>query len=295
MSTAALKKIPYLGAGIGLRGDISEETMSHANEIEILEIISEMYFSDKPASRFEFLEKFMKVFPVIPHGVSLSIGTARDLEQEHIHEVKKLCDRLKASFYSDHFAVTELPGIDIGHLSPIWYTKESLELVSRKITTLQDFLGLPVVLENITAPFTFTDQDFEEPEFITKVCHKTGCGLLLDITNVHINAHNQKHDAKRYMERYPLDHVVQVHVAGGTIGRDGWFSDTHSTEITGVNAGIWDLLEHLNKNADIKAFIIERDQDFKPDFEMMIMNDLRRARAILNRKSLTKLTHTSNY
>lgn len=281
MSNRELKKIPYLGAGIGLRNEIADPTMGHKSDIDVLEIISERFFN-KPPATWNFLRGFADHFPIIPHGVKLSIASAREIDREFLDNIKQLCEFVNASYYSDHFALTRLPGIDIGHLSPIWFTHETLELVVKKVDVIQDFLGIPLVLENISAVFTIPEADFEEPEFITSVCRRTGCGLLLDVTNVHINSYNRGQDPYSLLERFPLDHVVQIHLAGGVI-KDERFADTHSTEINGVNEAVWGLLERASAECDIKALVIERDQDFKEDFDKMILKDLGRARAIVEK------------
>ena len=147
---------------------------------------------------------------------------------------------------------------------------------------IQDFLGIPLVLENISAALILENADYEEPEFITQACHRTGCGLLMDVTNIHINSYNAGRDPYKWLERYPMDHVVQIHLAGGVITHE-LFHDTHSEEIRGHNEGVWGLLAWTAKQCDIKALIIERDQNFKEDFQEMILNDLSRARDIVER------------
>jgi uncharacterized protein (UPF0276 family) len=286
MSNDALKKIPYLGVGIGLRNEIADATLEHERAIDVLEIISERFFN-RPAATRDFLRRFSNAFPIIPHGVKLSIASAMDIDRDFLKNMKKLCEFVRASYYSDHFALTRLPGIDIGHLSPVWFTREVLEMVVEKVGVIQDFLGIPLVLENISSIFAISEADFEEPEFVTRVCKRTGCGLLLDVTNVYINAYNCGQDPQSFLERFPLDHVVQVHLAGGVI-ENGWFYDTHSQEINGVNEGAWRLLERAADECDIKALIIERDQNFKEDFGVMILKDLERARSIVERRRSTQ-------
>jgi len=280
-SNRELKKIPYYGVGIGLRNEIGEQTMCHKNEIDTLEIISERFFN-KPAPVWDYLRNFADNFPIIPHGVKLSIASADKTDPEFLKNMKKLCEFVVAPYYSDHFALTRLPGADIGHLSPIWFTKESLEIIVEKIDTIQDFLGIPLVLENINSMFTVSEADFEEPEFIAKVCERTGCGALLDLTNVYINTHNNRSDPYDFLGRFPLDYVVQIHLAGGMI-RNDWFYDTHSEKIAGINDGVWSLLEWTIKRCDIKSLIIERDQNFKDDFDDMLLQDIRRARSIIGK------------
>ena len=279
--TREIKNIPYLGCGIGLRAEIAEKTLAHKNEIDVLEIVAEQFFPNSRPRSIPFLQKFSSQFPIIPHGVKLSIGSAAPLEKDFFGGMKELSAMLNASFYSDHFALTRLgEDLDTGHLSPLWFTKEMLEHVVRRVDETQQALGVPLVLENITAEIKIQEADFEEPEFITEVCRRTGCGLLLDVTNININACNHREDPFALAERYPMDSVVYIHLAGGEI-HHGAFKDTHSQELIGPNEKVWELLEWVLKRADIKALIIERDQNFKEDFELMVLQDLRKARAIV--------------
>ena len=276
-----LSKIPYIGTGIGLREEIADDTLANEAHIEALEIISDKFIGESRA-RSEFLKKFAGKFPIIPHGIDMSLGSAMELDFEYLKRLKKLCNFIGAPYYSEHFAVTKLPGINIGHLSPLWFTKESLELVVRKIHAIQEFLELPMALENITSDFDIAEADFEEPEFISETCERTDCGLLLDLANVHINSYNRKRDPYAFLERLPLKNVVQIHLAGGKV-IDGWFHDTHSEEIKGENRGIWRLLEWTVKRApNLKAIIIERDGNFAGGFGKILLNDIEHARKIAN-------------
>ena len=279
-----LAHIPYLGVGIGLRTSLIEETLRHTDEIDVLEIIAEKFFPSRYPHTLPALERFSDI-AVVPHGLKLSIGSAIPLSERFLSDMKELCAGIHAPYYSDHFALTRLGGeLDTGHLSPLWYTKETLEYLVKKIDGVQQKIGLPLVLENITAELVLTEADYEEPEFITEVCRRTGCGLLLDLTNIHINAYNRGTDALTLLQRYPMNHVVQVHLAGGEIHR-GVFKDTHSQELMGPNEGVWELLKWASVQAQIKALIIERDENFKENFEEMILVDLRRARSIIEKKT----------
>lgn len=280
--TGRFSEIQYLGAGIGLREEIADDTLANKTHIEVLEIISDKFIGES-RSRSEFLKRFAGKFPIIPHGIDLSLGSATELDFEYLKRLKTLCNFIGATYYSEHFAVTKLPGINIGHLSPLWFTKESLELVVRKIHAIQEFLGLPLALENITSDFEIQEADFEEPEFISEVCKRTSCGLLLDLANVHINSYNRKRDPYAFLARLPLKNVIQIHLAGGVVER-GWFHDTHSTEMDGPNAGIWKILEWTIPHVpNLKAIIIERDANFRGGFAEILLADLARARKIMVR------------
>lgn len=275
-----LTLLPYLGVGIGLREQIAEKTASYRDHIDAVEIITENYF---PPEKQKDLGRFSNLFPVIPHGVELSLGSAEEINTNYLGNIKNICTLLHASYYSDHFALTRLGETGLGHLSPIWFTKDSLRMVTEKVNRMQDFLGIPLVLENITSFFDIPSSDFAEEEFIAEVGRRTHCGLLLDVANVHINAHNRTCDPYAFLKQFPLERVVQIHLAGGII-RNDWYHDTHSQELNGVNEGIWPLFSWvLPRTPNLKAVIIERDENFKNDFEEMILKDVRRARELVKK------------
>jgi uncharacterized protein len=282
-----LTNIPYRGIGIRLKEEIANLIKQRRNDLDVLEIITECYI-DKPPKAMESLKKLRDQFSVIPHGVKLSIGSALPLNYTYLKKVKRLCEFINPYYYSDHFALTNpavnmMPETEIGHLYPIWFTKEVLNIIVQKTNEVQKFLGLPLVLENITSDFVIPEADLEEPEFITEVCQQTNCGLLLDLTNVHIVSFNRDMDPTSWLSRFPLEYVVQIHLAGGKVSRPtNWYHDTHSEELNGVNEGMWPLLEYVGKNCkNLKAVIIERDSNFKENFDEMILNDVRRIRAII--------------
>lgn len=277
-----IASLPYYGIGIGFREQIADQTIAHQQQIDAVEIITENYFSPQ---KQENLEKLSALFPVIPHGIDLSIGSAERIDHEFLRKIKTICTLVKASYYTDHFAVTRLGERAVGHLSPIWFTRDSLDIVVDKINRIQDVLGIALAFENITSFFDIPHADFSEEEFISEVCAKTGCGILLDITNVSINAHNRKQDPYLFLKCIPLASVIQIHLAGGVI-TDNWFHDTHSKELNGVNKAVWPLLDWtLSRTPNLKTIIIERDENLNGDFHEIILNDMQRIRSSVSRLS----------
>lgn len=274
--------IPFLGVGIGLRDELFQETLRRKGEIDVLEVVTENFFPAFPGAE-DMLREAAKTFPLIPHGIELSIGSAEDLDMEHLRKVKRVVELIRTPYYSDHFAVSRLGGVPIGQLSPIWFTKESLALVIDKVKRVQDFLGIPVVLENAASLIVFSHADYSEAEFISRVVEQTGCGFHLDITNVHINAYNHKFDPKEFLKDLPLDRVLHLHLAGGEMEDDIYY-DTHTQELSGMNAGAWPLFEWaLPRMPNVKAIIIERDGNFTHNFEKMFSGDLARTKEIVRK------------
>ena len=271
--------MPYFGVGLGLRRELREQIAGHSSEIDVLEITPEHYI-DRPEET-AVLENFSKNFRLIPHSLKLSIGGSTGLNERYLEKLKIILQKIKSPYHSDHFALTDVGGFSIGHLSPLWFTDEALEIAVNNVKKAQNFLELPLLLENITSYFNIPKADMTEAQFIGRVCGATGCGILLDLTNVLINSYNQKTDPFQFLEQLPLDKVVHIHLAGGKI-TNGWFYDTHSEELSGPNEGVWPLLEWVAKRADIKTVIIERDNNLQDSFEKMFGSDLKRARNILN-------------
>lgn len=275
-----LTHIPYLGVGIGLKKELVNNTLSYQKEIEVLEVITEEIMRGVfPAMILK--EYYLPKFPIILHGVGLSIGSAVALEKPYLERIRNLCAHLKVPYYSEHLAITKLPGFHFGDLVPIWFTKEVLDLIVQKVNGIQNFLGIPLVLENITSDFDIPEADFEESEFITQLCEKTNCGLLLDVTNVYINYQNRKQDPYVFLRNIPLERIVEIHLAGGTI-KDGWFYDTHSEKI---HKEIWPLFEWVMARSHPKTVIIEREDNLEKDFKTSVLEDLQKIRSSMNRQS----------
>src|SRR5262249_37140067 len=154
------------------------------------------------------------------HEVGLSLGTADGsavgAARALLAQLRGLVDLARPRLFSDHLALTRSPeGVDLGHLAPLWYTRESLRIVIEHVRACQDVLGVPIALENIAAPFVLPHAEMSEPEFFAALVEATGCGMLLDLTNLLLTARNFGFDPRKRMLEYPLSSVVAVHLAGG--------------------------------------------------------------------------------
>lgn len=273
-----LAQIPTLGIGLGYRREIKEEIFAARHELDFLEVITDRYIED-PRS-IEELEQLCAVFPVIPHGVSLSIGSLAPLNMSYLQAIKRISDITKAPYYSEHLCMTRAPGIAIGHLAPLWFTQETLRKVIDNVSTIQDYLGKPLILENVTYLFDLSGGTISQEDFFNHLIAATGCGILLDVTNVYINSVNHRFDPITFIKRLPLEHVVQVHLAGGY-----WLNDIL---IDGHNAMIqqesWDLLKELTTRCHVKGVIIEHDSNF-PAMDLLL-RQIGKARQIANGEKL---------
>ncbi len=273
--------IPTLGVGLGYRSDLKEGILANRDRIDFLEILTDNYLRDRHA--LATLEHLCSLFPVIPHGVDLSIGSAMPLEPSYLQGIKQISDLTKAPYYSEHLCMTKVPGRAIGHLAPLWFTEEWLQLAIRRVHTLQEYLGKPIVLENITYLLEIPHSTMSQATFFQRLVEATGCGVLLDLTNVYVNATNHHDDPETFLCQMPLDHLVQVHLAGG-YWRNGWLVDGHC-EL--VPSEIFDLLALLTTQCQVKNIVFEHDAHFPSMAEMVQQMD--HARNILQRAaSFTK-------
>jgi len=271
-----LDSVPYVGVGIGYRRQLREPTVRNKDKIDCVEITTE-HFMQHP-QQIEELQELMKHVVAIPHGLRLSLGSAVPPDREYLRKVKRICDVSKTPYYSDHLTISEVPGLDIGHLSPVWFTNDSLEVVATNVNRIQDLLGIPMAVENISYFFDVPDQQLRQTEFFHKLVERTGCGVLMDLANLHTNATNFKFDPIQFLKDMPLDKVVHVHLAGG-MWCDSLLLDTHSD---GVFEETWKLLEELAARAKLKVVIIERDANF-PEIDALL-GEVKRAQDILGTK-----------
>jgi hypothetical protein len=249
--------VSFLGAGVGYRREHREALLAAAPDEApaVLEVMPDHCFAE-PESIDELAERY----PIVFHDVGLSLGTAGGLNltaAARLRRIAELAARAKPVLFGEHLALTRSPsGIDLGHLAPLWLTHELLELLVARVGAVQDALGVPVVLENIAAPFEVPGGDLTEPELFARLVERTGCGLLLDLTNLLYTARNRGLDPAAMLRAYPLAAVMQVHLAGGVQGRDGWV-DSHSEPVEDESFA---LLAELRRAAPaVRAIIVERD------------------------------------
>jgi uncharacterized protein len=277
MATArTLSSIPFQGSGLGYRNELKKSVWEHQSEIDCLEVITDRYV-ENPHLVPE-LEELCDSFRVIPHGVRLSIGSP-DLDLDYLRDVRRICEVTKTSYYSEHLCMTRAPGIEIGHLAPLWYTQEALAVTIDNVERVQDFLGMPLILENTTYPFEIPGGDMSQTEFFHRLVEATGCGVLLDIANIRINAANHKFDPVRFLDQMPLEHVVQLHMSGGFLDYQGELIDGHCRT---PDEAIWSLLAELAARAPhVQGSILEHDSSFPEDFSDL-MNTVNRTREIFD-------------
>lgn len=267
------KQIPDLGVGLGFREPFLSELFLQQKQVDFLEIVAEHYLDVLPQKEAE-LELLAAHFPLIPHALNLSIGSAEGLDKDYLHKLAKLINKLNPPWWSEHLSFTKAGGIDIGHLSPLPYTKEAVEVVCHNIAQVRHYIDTPLILENITYMVTIPGAQMTEAQFITEVIEKADCGLLLDVTNLHTNATNHGYDVDDFLAQLPLERLVQLHFVGG-YWHNGVLIDSHSQA---TPPEVWQLMEKIVARTNVKGIVLERDENLPPFSE--IIAELKQARLI---------------
>jgi uncharacterized protein (UPF0276 family) len=270
--------VPKLGVGLGYRSPLYNDIMKNRASIDFLEVITDQYICATP-EKVEQLVETGKHFPLIPHSVGMSVGTDMPMDGDYIRRTVEFVNKTDAYWFSDHLCFTKAPDVDIGQLTPLWFTEESVDVVCRNVNQLKEKTNKPFLLENITYYFPIPLSEMSEAQFITRVLEKADCGMLLDVNNVHINSLNIGFDPYEFLKSIPLERVVQLHIAGGT-KIQGIIIDTHGSA---VRKEVWEIVKFVVANAPVKGILLERDQNY-PVFQELV-DELNTARQILNQYS----------
>lgn len=239
------------------------------------EAISENYM-DTAGRPIHILEGVRQDFPVALHGVSLSIGQKpsasnladsrqfRDLRKRYLDRLAGLIDRIDPFLVSDHLCWTGVPGGNIHDLLPIPFTDAALDWVCEQVSLVQDRLGRPIALENVSSYLTWKHSTWGEAEFLAELTRRSGCKILLDINNIYVSARNHGFDAEAYLAAIPSEAVAQIHLAGHTDLGTHLF-DTHSDHVCDE---VWDLFAGVISRLPEVPVLIEWDDDI-PDFPIL--------------------------
>lgn len=251
-------------AGVGLKAQHYREIIETRPDIGFFEVHAENYMgAGGPPHRY--LTAIRERYPLSLHGVGLSIGADRPLDRGHLARLRELVDRYEPGLFSEHLAWSTHDAGFLDDLLPVPYTAETLLCVSEHIDQVQESLGRQMLLENPSTYLAFTESTFSEADFIAEVVRRTGCGLLLDVNNVHVASTNQQWDPYNYIDSYPLAHVQEIHLAGFTREQDELdrplLIDTHNRP---VDVLVWDLFEHVMGKLGPVPTLIEWDANVPP-------------------------------
>lgn len=250
--------------GVGLRRPHFDGILEHNDGIEFLEIITEnfMRFGGRPR---EVLSATLEQFPVVLHGVSLSIGSIDPLNDDYLAKLKELVQFVKPHWFSDHLSYSSAHGVEYHDLIPLPFTEEVVEHVVARIKTVQDTVGVPFLLENPSYYLEMPGKEMDEAQFITEVVTRADCGLLLDVNNVYVNATNHGYDAREFIRSIPADRVVQYHMAGHDDSGD-FLVDTHGTHIV---PEVFELFKYTLQHVGDAWTLLEWDNNI-PTLETLL-------------------------
>lgn len=257
--------------GVGLRAPHYADFLERDVPVDFVEIISENYMIAGGRPR-HVLDQIRDKYRVAMHGVSLSVGSADGLRPDYLKELRALIDWLDPLFVSDHLCWTRIDGFNSHDLLPLPYTEEALDIVCANIARAQDAAGRQMLFENPSSYVQFPGAAMTEWEFLTAMCARTGCGLLLDVNNIFVIASNHGFDARGYLDGIPAERVRQIHVAGHSEG-DGLLIDTHDQP---VRPEVWSLYEAACRRLGAVATMIERDDSIPPLGELLDELDIAR-------------------
>lgn len=264
---------PYLGYGLGLRSEYYDTILEQQPNVDWLEVISENYMVDG-GKALHYLDRFRERYPIVMHGVSLSIGGTDPLNQDYLHRLKALVERINPVWLSDHLCWTGQGGNNVHDLLPLPYNNPAVSHLVDRIKRVQDFLGRQILMENVSSYVTYTHSQMSEWEFYSSVVEQADCLMLLDINNIYVSAVNHGFDPVDYLHGVPPERVQQIHLAGHTDYGD-FIVDTHDHPVVDP---VWDLYARAVECFGPVSTMIERDDNFPPFSELM--GELDQARAI---------------
>ncbi|HEY1850097.1 MAG TPA: DUF692 domain-containing protein [Candidatus Binataceae bacterium] len=254
---------PLLGFGVGLRRPHYAEILDSTPPMDWFEVISENFLVDG-GRPLEVVDSVRAHYPVVMHGVSLSIGSTDPLNRSYLHDLRALARRLEPAWISDHLCWTGVGGRNLHDLLPLPHTEEAVTHTARRIREVQDFLGRRILVENVSSYMTYAHSRLTEWEFLAAIADEADCGILLDINNIFVNAFNHRFDARRYIDAMPPERVVQFHLAGHA-DHGTYLLDTHDHP---VRPEVWELYEYAVRRLGAVSTLIEWDDNI-PEFAVL--------------------------
>ncbi|HET7463224.1 MAG TPA: DUF692 domain-containing protein [Longimicrobium sp.] len=294
---ARLAALPRLGVGVLFNRSLTSFVREHAGALDYLAIIPDRFWSDEgsaAAERYdeleglvELLDEVAKRLPIVGHSVGLSIGSAEWFDREHVEQVARWQARYEMPWHSDHLSFIRMPGVDAhtplsaGLPLAMPYDREVLDLLVERVEHVHDRIPVPFLLENNVYYVDLPEQEMSEPEFLNALTARTGCGLLLDVHNVVVNATNHGFDPRAFIFALKLEHVVELHIAGGS-DLAGLYTDSHAGPVADR---VWELLDEVIAACpNLCAVTFEFDESWYPHMGPEgVKRELERARAAWDR------------
>ena len=257
-------KDTFLGYGLGLRPEYYDTILDTLPKVDWFEIISENYLvpGGKP---LHFLDRVREHYPLVMHGVSLSVGGTDALDFDYLKQLKALTERVQPRWLSDHLCWTSHGGHNLHDLLPLPYNQEAVNHVVARVQQVQEFLGRRILLENVSSYVSYVHSEMSEWEFYREVVEQADCLMLLDINNVYVSARNHGFDPMQYIAAMPAERVQQIHVAGHSDYGD-YVIDTHDHPVV---EPVWALFAAALRRFGPVSAMIERDDRFPPFTELL--------------------------
>ena len=271
MLHAASANMKLTGFGLGLRTAHYDAVLEEPHAIDWLEVLTENYLGagGKPLN---YLERVRERYPLVMHGVSLSIGSTDPIDFEYLAQLRALADRIQPHWVSDHLCWTGIEGRNMHDLLPLPYTEEALATVVERIGQVQEALGRQILLENVSSYLTYRSSEMSEWEFLREVAQRADCAILLDINNIYVSSVNHGFDALKYLQAIPKARVRQFHLAGHS-DMDGHLIDTHDYPIV---EAVWNLYGEALAIFGPVPTMIERDDNIPALHELVAELDVAR-------------------
>lgn len=261
--SATLSKL-IQGYGLGLRVEHYSDFVSARQRVDWLEIISENYLVDggKP---LHFLDRIRQDYPMVMHGVSLSIGSTDPLDTDYLQQLMALVKRVEPAWVSDHLCWTGTDSLNLHDLLPLPYTEATLRHLVPRVAQMQDLLGCPFLIENVSSYVSYRADEMTEWEFISELVARSGCELLLDVNNVYVSSVNHGFNPQTFIDAVPAAAVRQIHLAGHE-DHGNYIIDTHDHPICDA---VWDLFAYTVRRLGAVPTMIERDDNI-PSLDELI-------------------------
>lgn len=262
-----------LGFGLGLRVEHYDSILADRPAVDWFEALTENYLvpGGKP---LHYLTRIREHYPLVLHGVSLSIGSTHPLDREYLSQLQRLAARIEPQWISDHLCWTGVAGKNVHDLLPLPYTEEALSHIVERVRTVQDYLGRRILLENVSSYVTFRDSRLTEWDFLREVAERADCLILLDVNNIYVSSVNHEFDPHEYLDAIPVDRVQQIHLAGHENHGD-YLIDTHDHPVPDP---VWNLYAAALRRFGNVSTMIERDANIPPLAELCA--ELEQARSL---------------
>lgn len=271
LSTELVLPEHFLGFGLGLRTEHFQQVLDSKPKLDWFEVVSENFMVDGGKPK-HYLHAIREHYPMVMHGVSLSVGSTSPLDQGYLRQLKRLVNELQPEWISDHLCWTGAEQTNSHDLLPLPYNEEAIQHVADRISRVQDFLGRQILMENVSSYLTYSSSEMPEWEFFNEVVKRADCHILLDINNIYVSARNHGFSAPEYLQGIDKNRVRQFHLAGHTDYGD-YVIDTHDHDVADP---VWDLYREALKRFGWVSTMIERDDNIPPLNQLLTELDVAR-------------------